>query len=123
MSTSEEQSQILAMVENRTLTASEGTLLLEASEARPVQNGRAVPTQSRWIRVRVTDLATGRNKINVSIPIELVDIGLRMGAKFTPEMSGVDIHEMLGAIRNGAGGLLVDIEDADKGEHIEIHAE
>ncbi|MHB1356881.1 MAG: SHOCT-like domain-containing protein [Anaerolineae bacterium] len=123
MTTSQEQTQILTMVENGTITAVEGASLLEASETKPVHSNRITTSQSRWLKVRVTDLATGRSKTSVTIPLSLVDIGLRMGAKFAPEMAEIDMDELLSAIKNGVGGTLVDVEDIDKGERVEIHIE
>ena len=68
----------------------------------------------------MTDLASGRCKTSVSIPIGMVDVGLRMGARFTPEMADVDISELLAAIKSGVDGKMIDVEDVDKGEHIEV---
>jgi hypothetical protein len=121
MTTSQEQDQILTMVEDRTITASEGALLLEASEVRPAKISRTFASKSRWLKVQVTELATGRSKTSVTIPLSLVEIGLRMGAKFAPEMAGINMDELLNAIRNGADGTLVDVEDIDKGEGVAIY--
>jgi hypothetical protein len=111
------------MVQNGTISASEGASLLEASEARPMRSTSSTVSHTRWLKVRVTDLATGRSKTNVSIPIGLVEVGLRMGARFAPEMVGVDMDEVLATIKDGANGKLVDVEDVEKGEHVEIQVE
>lgn len=128
MATSEERMQILKMVENRQITAEDGAKLLAALET----NGTGEPsvpspspsTQGRWFRVRVTDLVTGRRKVNVNIPLGLVDVGLKMGAKFAPAgLEGIDMKQILAAIKAGGEGKVVDVEDEEDGEHVEIFVE
>jgi hypothetical protein len=74
--------------------------------------------------VRVTDLATGKSKVNVNIPMGLVSVGMRMGARFAPAMAGIDAEQvMAAAIRQGVQGKVVDVEDLDDGERVEIYVE
>lgn len=125
MTAPEERLQILKMVESGRITAEEGARLLEALErasSRP-ENTEGTSGSRHWFRVRVTDLHTGKPKVNVNIPLGLVDIGMRMGAKFAPEMSGVNIEEIVQAVREGTEGRIIDVEDEAKGERIEIFAE
>jgi hypothetical protein len=70
--------------------------------------------------VRVTNLKTGRAKVNVNLPFGLVRAGLKIGGKFAPEMEDVDWEEILAAINEGAQGKLVDVEDVEDGEKVEI---
>ena len=124
MATMPERLQILKMIENGRITAEEGAKLLEALE----QSGgsahpEATASARRWFRVRVTDMHTGKTKVNVNIPMGLVNVGMRMGAKFAPEMSGIDVDELLRAVREGAEGRIIDVEDEEKGERVEIYAE
>jgi len=124
MTTNEERMQVLKMIEKGQISAEEGARLLEAIEAASAK-GRAEDsgTPPRWFRVRVTDSQTGKNKVNVNIPLGLVNVGMRMGAKFAPEMSGMDIEKMIQAIKEGASGKIIDVEDAEDGEHVEIYVE
>lgn len=124
MATAEERVQILRMIENRQISAEEGASLLEAleraSEREESQTGGA---SARWFRVRVTDMHTGKAKVSVNIPMGLVDVGMRMGAKFAPEMAGVDAKEIMAAIRQGTQGKVIDVEDHNKNERVEIYVE
>ncbi len=123
MATADERIQILKMVEARQITAEEGAKLLDALE-KADKEPRAAPTRtSRWFRVRVTDLHTGKQKVNVSIPLSLVEVGLKMGARFAPQTEGIDFEQIVKAIREGAEGRIVDVEDEDGGEHVEISIE
>lgn len=76
------------------------------------------------LRVRVTALKTGESKTNVKIPLSLVDMGMKIGAKFAPEaLEGLDMNQIIAAIQSGGEGKVVDVEDMEKGEHVEVFIE
>lgn len=79
---------------------------------------------AKWFRVCVTDLKTGKSKANVTLPMGVVNFGLKMGAKFAPaDLEGVDLDEIKLAIESGGTGKIVDVEDAEKGEHVQVFVE
>ncbi len=133
MTSTEERMQILKMIQEGKITADEGAKLLEAlnvsakSERRPPAPppppGMPGVGDARWFRVRVTDLRSGKNKVNVNIPMGLVNVGLKMGARFAPNMEGVNMEEMMTAIKSGASGKIMDVTAEDSGEHVEIYIE
>jgi hypothetical protein len=127
MATTEERMQILNMVAEGKISAEEGAKLLSALEperkARTVPGAPGAPTAARWFRVRVTDLETGRNKVNVNLPMSLVDVGTRMGARFAPELEGIDFTDIIEQIKAGAQGKIIEVEDAEGGERVEIYVE
>lgn len=126
MATTQERLQILKMIEQGKISASEGSELLRALE----QTERGKPKEPlkgasapRWFRVRVTDVKTGRNKVNVNIPLGLVNIGVKMGARFVPDLEGVNYEQIREAIDSGRSGKVFDFVDNDSGEQIEIFME
>ena len=125
MATTEERMQILKMIEEGKINAQDGAELLRALE----QDNKS-PTMSfkgasapRWFRVRVTDMATGRAKVNVNIPMGLVNVGIKMGARFAPEVEGVNYEEIMEAIQSGQQGKIMDVTDEEDGERVEIFVE
>ena len=126
MATTQERLQILKMIEQGKITASEGSALLRAldqtEKGRPAEplKGASAP---RWFRVRVTDLKSGRNKVNMNIPLGLVNIGIKMGARFVPDLEGVNYEQIREAIESGRSGKVFDYVDNDAGEEIEIFTE
>lgn len=125
MASAEERMQILKMIEEGKISAGEGAELLRALEKK--ETAAAEPLRgaspARWFRVRITDLSTGRNKVNVNIPMGLVQVGMKMGARFAPDMEGVNYDELMSAIRSGKQGKVIDITDSDDRERIEIFVE
>jgi hypothetical protein len=126
MASVEERMQILKMIEEGKISATEGAELLRALDkettAKQVEplKGSSNP---RWFRVRITDLTTGRDKVNVNIPMGLVNVGMKMGARFTPDMGDLQLDEVIEQIRGGAHGKVVDVVDEDEGERVEIFVE
>ncbi len=126
MSTSEERLQILKMIEDEKISAAEAAELLRALDREDDQRpdvpmkGASAP---RWFRVRVTDIGSGRSKVSVNIPMGLVNAGIKMGARFAPELEGVDFDEISEMINSGAHGKIVDVVDNEEGERVEIFVE
>ncbi len=126
MASAEERMQILRMIEEGKISAAEGAELLRALDsadrgtANEPLKGSSKP---RWFRVRVTDTKTGRNKVDVNIPMGLVNVGIKMGAKFAPEIDGAQYETIMDAIRSGQHGKIMDVFDEEDGEHVEIFVE
>ena len=79
---------------------------------------------SKWFRVRVTDLSTGQSKANVKIPVSLANWGMKMATKYAPESVGdLDMNQIIEAMKSSGEKKLVDVEDEEKGEHVEIFIE
>jgi hypothetical protein len=112
------------MISDKQITAEEGSKLLEALRASESEDrDRSELTKSRWLRVRVTDRSTGKTKVNVNIPVGLVDVGLKMGARFAPEMAGMDLQAIQAAVKNGYQGRIVEVDDEQDNERVEIFIE
>lgn len=124
MTTSEERMRILKMIEEKQITAEEGARLLEALRATGSDAAqREEITKARWLRVRVTDRSSGKLKVNVNIPVGLVDVGLKMGARFAPEMNGMDLSAIQTAIKGGMQGRIIEVDDEADNERVEVFVE
>ena len=123
---SEERASILQMVSQGQIDAAQGVELLNAlstskqPDLPPQSSGSA---HANWFRVRVTDMETGRTRVNVNIPFSLVKAGIKLGARFSPEVEGVEWDELIAAIDDGALGQIVDVEDIESGEKVEVFVE
>jgi hypothetical protein len=123
MATADERLRILKMVEEGKITAQEGAKLLAAlrdsrKETPPRPASPSRPLNKGWLRVRVTDTATGRTKVNVNLPLGLLDAGMNIATQFAPDVNFSQIAE---AVRSGdLQGKIVDVYDEDGGEHVEV---
>lgn len=134
MASNEERMKILKMVEEGKLTVEDGAKLLAAlssgngaSAGTPASQANFTniksPSGAKWFRIRVTDMATGRAKVNVNLPIGLVNVGVKIAGKFAPETDMLEIQQIVESIKSGAQGKIIDVMDEDDGEHVEIYVE
>lgn len=124
---SEERMQILKMIEEGKISAQEGLELMNALDQSPVEENPVQSARVKSLKVRVLTM-DNKVKVKVNIPISLVDIGLRLGMAYSPQMKEagldkVDIKAVLEAVKNGAEGKIVEVEDEEKQEKIEIYVE
>jgi predicted DNA-binding ArsR family transcriptional regulator len=126
MVTSEERMKILKMISDGKITAEEGSKLLGALAQRSQKSKKASKhsLSGQWLRVRVTDMSSGKTKVNVNVPMKLVDAGLNIAAQFTPDMEdGQMMDAVKEALAENIRGKIVDIIDEEDQEHVEIFIE
>ncbi|MDD5468662.1 MAG: hypothetical protein PHS96_12735 [Anaerolineales bacterium] len=120
MVSSEERMKILRMIEEGKLTAEEGAKLIAAladSARRPRRPPARSPGPPRWLRVRVTDVASGKTKATVNLPLGLADAGMNIASQLAPDIA---FDQLIEAINAGAQGKIIDVVDEQDGEHVEI---
>ena len=126
MVTSKERMKILKMINDGKITAEEGSQLLTALSSRsekPKKNpGRSLA--GHMLRVKVTDMNSGKTKVNVNVPMKLVDAGLNIAAQYTPEMEDAQMMKAVKeALSENMLGKIVDVIDEEDQEHVEIFIE
>ncbi|MBN1992583.1 MAG: hypothetical protein JW953_07735 [Anaerolineae bacterium] len=130
MTLNEERMQILKMLEQDIITVDEAAQLLAALETGTAKERTALPPstvdKAKWLRVRVTNQQTGKPKVTVNVPVSLVNVALKIGAGFVPELEQMDSEQVMAAIeaiKSGAHGKIVDVEDDEGGERVEVFVE
>ncbi len=129
MATTEERMKILKMIQEGKISADEGAQLLKALGAsdkkvspRPQRKPRS--GSARWLRVRVSDTRHGKSKVNVNLPLSLIDAGLNIAGQFVPDVEMDDLATAItDAIEEGLVGKIVDVVDDEDNEHIEVFIE
>ena len=95
----------------RGITITEDDMVVKKEDQRP-----------RWLKIRVRDLDTGRNRVSVTLPIGLVNFGFgvarRFGADFDDDQRIEDSWRM---VKEGQRGMLVDVEDEEDNEQVQIY--
>jgi hypothetical protein len=120
-----EKLQILNMVQEGKVTAEEGVKLLEALEDNGKSTNNLVYSgnKAKWLKVRVFD-PNDATKVNVTLPVSLINIGVKLAGKFSPEFKAAglteeDMEEIFAAIQNGQMGKIVDV-DSEDGTRVEV---
>jgi hypothetical protein len=115
MTSEPDRAQVLKMVESGQVSPADAVPLLDS--ARPA---RLSEFAHHWLHIRVTDTLTDRQKVNVNVPLTWVALGMRIGARYSAELARLDLNEILDAIRTGADGRLIEVEDEAGGERVEV---
>jgi hypothetical protein len=128
MAGSPERLKIMKLVQDGKISAEEAIELLDMLPTRPeAEKTEAVdanPQQKshpQWFRVVITDTITGKVRVNVKLPVSLINAGMKMGAKFSPNVNGIPQDQLAELIASGATGKVIDIVDED--EHLEVFIE
>jgi hypothetical protein len=125
--TQAERLEILRLIESGKITAAEGATLLRAlSRASEEENPTSGQEEASWLRVVVTDPTTQQQRVKLDIPIGLVNTGLRMGARFAPNLNQEEYQELMRKIneiaRTRQPGMLLQTTTSS-GEQVSIYVE
>jgi len=96
---------------------------IPSAQTPPLTPEQQAALSNRWLRIRVSDIESGRQRVSVNVPLSWVSYGLKIGARYSPELAGLDANELMAMLQSVANGQVVDVEDADKGEHVQIFIE
>jgi len=128
MVTSEERMKILKMVEEGKIGVEDAAKLLATlaghtarrkSPLRPPSS----PRDHRTLRVLVDDARRGKRRVNVSLPMALVDAGLNIASNYIDQDTEEQAAAIIEAIRTGTTGKVVDYFDEVDGEHVQVFIE
>ena len=132
----DEKLRILKMVETGTITASQAAELLSSLPEEPtteeptIKEGSA--PQAKWIKILVTNRDTGKNKVNLRIPLKLfpwklMEKGLFINISDKVDQDGTayqfDKELVMQMINNGEPGVIIDVDDEDDDEKVLITLE
>ena len=117
MVSAEERGRVLEMIEADKLSVDEATRLLAALEDAPASD--AGQPRARWIRLRVTEPASGQVLAAARLPLGAAFLLQRTLGRFLPDLDELDLGGILSSVRGGEGRLL-DVVDAQDGHRVEI---
>lgn len=127
--------EILEMLSAGEIDVSKATEMLSgASEAPAMPEPLAAPVpmpdmppakakrgSGRWLHIHVSDLQSGKQRVRVNVPLGLVQVGLKIGARFTNEVDPEMVRDVMDALQtNDISGTLVEVEDLEDNERVHI---
>ena len=93
------------------------------SKDKKVVELRGTRKNPRWFRVRVTDQISGKIKVDIRLPVNVVKAGSKLGAKFSPEMSGLDMNQVMQFVNSGTTGRIFELTHDSDQELVEVFIE
>jgi hypothetical protein len=119
---SDDKDRILKLLEEKKITVEEAARLLDAIK----RSEGGGDQRNRFLKVRVYDRGSDRAKVNVTLPIGLVKWGMNFipdSAKAKIEEQEIDMKMISEALEKGITGKIVDVEEDEKGQHVEVWLE
>jgi hypothetical protein len=127
MSTNNERIRILTLVQNGQMELQEATKLLYEMESNnpTLEPYYAAGEQksNRVLRILKKDMHTGKINMDLSIPVNLLEAGRRIGARYSPELVGLTKDEIRELALSPVGYILTDYYDEDEGQYTRISVE
>ncbi|MBT9153752.1 MAG: hypothetical protein DDT39_00409 [Firmicutes bacterium] len=118
-----ERLQILKLVQEGKVTPDEATKLLQALEGKSAD--KSVTTSSgKMLRIRVTEI--GGTKVNLNLPMSIVEAAVDLGIKFVPgfvddeKLRGIDLTAVIEAIKQGLTGKIVEVDSEEAKVEISV---
>jgi len=120
----EERMMVLQMLEDGKITAEEAAKLLSTMEEGAESKKEKPPRASgKFMRVRITDTDSNKVRVNIRIPVSVLKMGSKFGARFSSKIDGIEIDDLMRRVEDGGVGQIVDIFDDEDGEHVEVFIE
>jgi hypothetical protein len=108
------RSDILNQLAAGQLSPDEAAIRLrEPAQARAALN-------NHWLHIRVTSLESGRPKVHVNLPLSWVELGMKIGLRYHPDLAGIDFNDVIAQVQAGSSGKLIEVEDLEDGQRVEI---
>jgi len=126
MTSSDERLRVLKLIEDGKISASEAVSMLDAASKPENETGQSTVVANeppRYIHVLVTDMDSGKARVNIRMPINLVNTGIKMGAHLSTEINVLDTNQINDYIKRGITGQVLDVMDDDEGERVQIFLE
>ena len=129
MAQENERLMILDLLEKGKVTSEEADKLLVAlTPSEPVvETVRATPglgekpQRAHWIRIRVSEISSGKKKFSMTLPVFFVRLGILFGKRWTDSsLDGGSFEAGKEFFRQPEKGKVVDAADPEDDEHVEI---
>ncbi len=118
----DERTKILKMLEEKKITADEAARLLDAVSG----TDAADSYKNRFLKVKVWEGDSEKAKVNITLPISFVRMGLKMASEHDKaKIAGtdVDLRQVSEALDRGITGKIIEVDDDEKGKHVEVWLE
>jgi hypothetical protein len=135
MKTNDERLRILTLVKYGRIDIIEATDLLRAldrneSTAQPDPDASNLPSFTpRVLRILKTDTFNQKTMADITIPLDLLQAGIRVGANFYLDLAGLSTEQLDVLVNEPSayvrlyGEVLLDLEDENSNEHIKLTLE
>ena len=76
-----------------------------------------------WVHIRVKNDRPGEHNINLSVPLDLGVVAVRVAEPFVPQMRHTGVDDVIVSLKDNAQKdrpVIIDVNDDEDGEHVQV---
>lgn len=76
-----------------------------------------------WVHIRVKNKRPGEHNINLSVPLDLGVVAVRVAEPFVPQMRNTGVDDVILSMKDNVKKdqpLIIDVNDDEDGEHVQV---
>jgi hypothetical protein len=76
-----------------------------------------------WVHIRVKHKRPGEHNVNISVPLDLGVVAVRVAEPFVPQMRNTGVDDVIVSLKNNVRGdqpVIIDVNDDEDGEHVQV---
>jgi len=79
--------------------------------------------QGSWVHIRVKNDRPGEHNVNISVPLDLGVVAVRVAEPFVPQMRNTGVDDVIVSMKDNVKKdqpLIIDVHDDEDGEHVQV---
>lgn len=83
----------------------------------------ALAHRGPWVHIRVKHDRPGEPNVNISVPLDLGVMAVRMAEPFVPQMRNTGVDDVIVSLKDNVQRdqpLIIDVNDDEDGEHVQV---
>jgi hypothetical protein len=76
-----------------------------------------------WVHIRVKHKRPGEHDVNISVPLDLGVVAVRVAEPFVPQMRNTGVDDVIVSLKNNVQRdrpVIIDVNDDEDGEHVQV---
>jgi hypothetical protein len=76
-----------------------------------------------WVHIRVKKDRPGEHNVNISVPLDLGVVAVRVAEPFVPQMRNTGVDDVIVSLKNNVQRdrpVIIDVNDDEDGEHVQV---
>jgi hypothetical protein len=76
-----------------------------------------------WVHIRVKHKRPGEHNVNISVPLDLGVVAVRVAEPFVPQMRNTGLDDVIVSLKNNVQHdrpVIIDVNDDEDGEHVQV---
>lgn len=78
---------------------------------------------THYLKINVNRLHDNQPRVNVRIPLGMLEFGLALGSKYAPELNELNLDQIVEDLQAMSDGTIIEVQDIADNEHVLVSIE